>query len=141
MQKKFANKMITHFYDDGVHNKITKHLLNLLQQQPGYDLRPLVVLCIGSDRYTGDSLGPLIGTYLQEKGIGNVHGSLEQPVHAGNLVQTITSIYYEYENPLILALDACLGKEHEIGNIEIWEGSLQAGIAVGNYLLSTPVCF
>ena len=44
-------------------------------------------MCIGTDRSTGDSLGPLIGYKLREKGMKNarVLGTLEEPVHAMNL--------------------------------------------------------
>ena len=31
------------------------------------DLRPVVIVCIGTDRSTGDSLGPLVGTFLKKK--------------------------------------------------------------------------
>ena len=44
-------------------------------------------LCIGSDRITGDSLGPLIGHRLTAyRGLGfYVYGTLDDPVHALNL--------------------------------------------------------
>lgn len=29
--------------------------------------RPIVFVCIGTDRSTGDSLGPLVGTLLEER--------------------------------------------------------------------------
>ena len=43
----------------------------------------ILFLCIGTDRSTGDSLGPLIGYKLKEKGMRNarVLGTLEEPVH------------------------------------------------------------
>jgi putative sporulation protein YyaC len=49
-------------------------------------------------------------------------------------VETLIRITYHYQHPIIIAVDACLGKSHEIGNIEIWQGGLAAGIAVGNRL-------
>jgi putative sporulation protein YyaC len=63
-----------------------------------------------------------------------VYGTLDNPVHAGNLVETINGIKRQYHDPLIIAIDACHGKASEIGNIEVWEGGLKAGIAVGNCL-------
>ena len=49
--------------------------------------KKLVFLCIGTDRSTGDSLGPLIGYKLkQERRRGTlVFGTLDRPVHAMNL--------------------------------------------------------
>lgn len=45
--------------------------------------KKLVFLCIGTDRSTGDSLGPLIGYKLkQERRRGTlVFGTLDRPVH------------------------------------------------------------
>lgn len=134
MGKNAATKMTAHFQDTTARPKIKNHLLTLLDRQEGVNIRPLVVLCIGSDRYTGDALGPLIGSHLMEHTDCIVYGHLDQPVHAGNLVDTINLINRQHHHPLIIAIDACLGKNNEIGNVEVWEGGLEAGIAVGNRL-------
>lgn len=56
-------------------------------QKDGRMFRELVFLCIGSDRITGDSLGPLIGYQLSPycSRIFHVYGTLDDPVHALNL--------------------------------------------------------
>lgn len=134
MEKTSIDKLTVNLTQVCAPEKLYHHLRMLLVRQEGIAIRPLVFLCIGSDRYTGDSLGPLIGSYLQEHTDCLVYGSLDQPVHAGNLVDTINRIHCQQHHPIIVAMDACLGKPGEIGNIEIWEGGLQAGIAVGNRL-------
>ncbi|MBP2663611.1 MAG: putative sporulation protein YyaC [Firmicutes bacterium] len=134
MVKNVLNKLTVNLYDLDVRKQLFEHLIVLLKRQDGLCLRPIVALCIGSDRYTGDALGPLVGTYLEENTECNVYGTLEHPVHAGNFVETLNSITHRYHHPLIIAIDACLGKSHEVGNIEIWQGGLAAGIAVGNRL-------
>ncbi|SMC82249.1 spore protease YyaC [Sporomusa malonica] len=134
MAKNVLNKLTINLCDTDIRNKLYQHLIMLLKRQEGLSLRPLVVLCIGSDRYTGDALGPLIGTYLEEHTECSVYGTLDHPVHAGNFIETLNIINHRYHHPLIVAIDACLGKSHEIGNIEIWQGGLAAGIAVGNRL-------
>jgi len=134
MAKNTLNKLTVNLCDTDIREKLYQHLMTLLKDQQGFSLRPLVVLCIGSDRYTGDALGPLVGTYLQEHSECSVYGTLDHPVHAGNFVETLNIINHRYHHPLIIAVDACLGKVHEIGNIEIWQGGLAAGIAVGNRL-------
>lgn len=136
MEKKAANKLTMHWQDLNVRDKICNYVLYLLVKQESYTGRPIIWLCIGSDRYTGDALGPLIGSHLAEYTDSIVYGTLDNPVHAGNLVETINEIKRQYHDPLIIAIDACLGKISEIGNIEIWEGGLKAGIAVGNCLPS-----
>jgi len=83
--------------------------------------RPLVILCIGTDRSTGDSLGPLTGTKLSRLKIPGVTiiGTLENPVHAENLADEINKILISFTNPYILALDACLGNMDSIGYITL----------------------
>ncbi len=92
----------------------------------------LVVLCIGSDRCTGDSLGPLAGSVLEDlnpRGC-TVFGTVKQPVHALNLAQTIEQIDREFYFPCILAVDACLGRKEKVGLLEIGRGSLNPGAGV-----------
>jgi putative sporulation protein YyaC len=134
MAKSFAEKLTVHLTESCARKKLSQHLLYLLGRQEGMNMRPLVMLCIGSDRYAGDALGPLIGSYLKEQTECAIYGNLDHPVHAGNLVESIHLIHYEHHHPIIVAIDACLGKSSEIGNIETWEGGLRAGIAVGNQL-------
>lgn len=136
MKKNFNGKLVTNVNDASVHNKMYHHMMYLLEQQEELQKRAIVILCIGSDRYIGDALGPLVGSYLAENTQCIVYGSLENPVHAGNLVEVIHSIEEQYVQPIIIAVDACLGNNNEIGNLEIWEGGLEAGIAVGNKLPS-----
>ena len=50
--------------DHDASHKISKELLGLL---PIGKNQPIVFVCIGTDRSTGDSLGPLVGTLLKEK--------------------------------------------------------------------------
>jgi hypothetical protein len=44
------------------------------------DSKDLMFLCIGTDRSTGDSLGPLVGTMLEEAGYPHVIGTLQYPL-------------------------------------------------------------
>ena len=98
--------------------------------------RPLVILCIGTDRSTGDSLGPLIGSKLQAAGsmLFQVYGTLEKPVHAVNLEETTVQIHRRFHRPYIVAVDACLGKAESIGYITIKLGPLQPGTGVNKSL-------
>lgn len=98
--------------------------------------QPLVFLCIGSDRATGDSLGPIIGYKLNQRRFPMVHiyGTLEQPVHAKNLEEALRSIHDTFENPFIIAIDASLGKASHIGYFTLGEGALKPGAGVGKSL-------
>lgn len=95
--------------------------------------KTIIFLCIGSDRATGDCLGPIIGYKLSKNKKHNnyqVYGTLEEPVHAKNLKSTIERIYQTYEDAFVIAIDASLGKSNHIGYITLGEGSLKPGAGV-----------
>jgi len=98
----------------------------------------IVIICIGTDRATGDSLGPLVGHYISKliDGQARVYGTLDSPVHAKNLDQILEYIRCTHANPLIVAIDASLGKTSHIGNINIIKGSIEPGSGVGKTLQS-----
>jgi putative sporulation protein YyaC len=100
--------------------------------------RPIIFLCIGTDRSTGDSLGPLVGDKLKFMIRENIHvyGNLEYPVHAKNLCDIIEEIKLNYINPYIVAVDACLGSLQNIGKIFIEKKSLTPGAAMNKDLPS-----
>lgn len=94
--------------------------------------RELVILCVGSDRSTGDSLGPLIGYKLEKYQLPQTHiyGTLQNPVHAANLSDTINGINACYDNPFVLAIDASLGTKEHIGYVTLSNGPLRPGLGV-----------
>lgn len=99
--------------------------------------RELVVVCIGTDRSTGDSLGPLVGTNLSKMSLGiSVYGTLDEPIHAMNLQASIEQINERHHNPLILAIDACLGQLSSVGSIQVNLGPVKPGAGVNKELPS-----
>ena len=87
---------------------------------------------MGTDRSTGDALGPLVGTILKQKKVPALHiyGTLDEPVHALNLAKTVTAIHLDHHHPFIIAIDACLGKYEHVGQISVGHGPLKPGAAV-----------
>lgn len=102
--------------------------------------KEIVLLCIGTDRSTGDSLGPLTGYKMKKsfKRFEHVHvyGTLDDPVHAKNLKDTIDMVYSYHESPFIIAIDACLGKVDRVGYITVSNGPLRPGAGVKKSLPS-----
>lgn len=95
----------------------------------------IVFLCIGSDRATGDCLGPIIGHILTKNNKNlPVFGTLSSPVHAQNLSKTIDFIYNTISNPYIIAIDASLGIRQHIGHVTTGYGPLCPGIGVNKKL-------
>jgi len=94
--------------------------------------RPIVIVCIGTDRSTGDSLGPLVGTKLQDKKLDHVHvyGTLDDPIHAVNLEEKLAYIQAKHLTPFVIGIDACLGRLKSVGQITIGEGPVMPGAGV-----------
>jgi len=98
--------------------------------------RTLVFLCIGSDRATGDCLGPILGYKLSRLHLPGciVYGTLENPVHAKNLGEIITEIHTQIHHPFIIAVDASLGKTNHVGYYTLNAGPLKPGAGVNKSL-------
>lgn len=95
----------------------------------------IVFLCIGSDRYVGDSLGPLVGTMLKESQVPfRVYGTLKDPIHAFNLKGVLKDINKQIKKPLIISIDASIGSKNEVGYIMFKEGPLTPGVALKKVL-------
>lgn len=92
----------------------------------------IVFLCIGSDRVTGDCLGPYIGYRLSQYHIPGVfiYGTLQNPVHAVNLSSILSRINHLHPQALIIAIDSSLGEKKHLGYVTIGNGSLYPGAAV-----------
>lgn len=109
--------------------RLENHLTSLFNMAGN---RPVIILCIGTDRSTGDSLGPLIGTNLTRRELPqlNIWGTLDEPVHATNLTEKIEIIKETFINPFIIAVDACLGRLDSVGYITLAESPLRPGAGV-----------
>ncbi|WP_025702070.1 spore protease YyaC [Paenibacillus forsythiae] len=96
----------------------------------------IVVVCIGTDRSTGDALGPLVGTALSRfhSPLFSLYGTLDNPVHAVNLEETLNLIRERHEEPYIIGIDACLGHSTSVGSIQVVEGPLRPGAGVNKQL-------
>jgi putative sporulation protein YyaC len=95
----------------------------------------IVVLCIGTDRSTGDALGPLTGSKLRSLYLyPHVYGTLDEPVHAANLPEVMSGIRQTFSQPYIIAVDACLGKLENVGYVSLGYGPLKPGAAVNKDL-------
>ena len=115
------------FYEDS-HNAISNFLRKHCKEN-------WVIFCIGTDRYIGDCLGPLVGTFLTKLDISPpIFGTLSQPVHAINLRKNIMLAKSIYPNHKIIALDACLGSSDNIGSIQIKTTPIFPGKGVGKKL-------
>ncbi|WP_163538541.1 spore protease YyaC [Gracilibacillus sp. YIM 98692] len=127
-QRLSENKQFYHYQEP----KLTEYLSEMITRSIPYENHHVVVICIGTDRSTGDSLGPLTGTLLSENNHSNmtIYGTLANPVHAVNLQEKIKEIHTTYKKPYIIAIDACLGKMKNVGFIMAAAGPLSPGKAL-----------
>ena len=94
-----------------------------------------IIVCIGTDRAIGDALGPLVGTMLKNSDFKYpVYGTLDSPIHALNIYESIEEIKKRHPKGELLAIDACLGSKNSIGNIQVRKGPILPGIGVGKKL-------
>lgn len=96
----------------------------------------LIVVCVGTDRSIGDALGPLVGSLLCEQGDWpfGILGTLDEPVHAGNLAETLARLERDFRSPLVVAVDACLGRSESVGYVTVGRGALRPGAGVNKNL-------
>lgn len=123
-------------------SRISTCLSFLLEGYTGLKSSPVFV-CIGSDRVTGDSLGPMIGSELKKvlKKDIPVYGTLEMPIHALNLNDTLSAINEQHKKNIIIAIDASLGTRDHQGYITLGKGSLSPGAGVEKDLESVGDIF
>lgn len=97
-----------------------------------------VFVCIGSDRVTGDSLGPLVGTALYRSDLFPfpVYGTLAQPIHALNLRDAMRFIKQSHPHSPVIAIDASLGTRRHQHYITVSTGSLFPGAGVDKKLMA-----
>ncbi|MDI6895382.1 MAG: spore protease YyaC [Bacillota bacterium] len=129
LQDKDAFRVSVH--QPGAEHALAARLAALCQHISG--TRP-AILCIGTDRSTGDALGPLVGTLLQEYQVGvEVWGTLQHPVHAANLTRVAENLRELGLRPVV-AVDACLGTTEQVGSIVLGRGCIRPGAGVNKVL-------
>ncbi len=137
------NEIQAKFSDTAAERKLGNYFSALLKEMNPLGWRPLILLAIGTDRATGDCLGPLVGSFIKqlEPKFFPVYGTLEEPVHALNLQDTLVTIRKNFRNPLIVAVDATLGMTSRIGVITMGKGPLYPGSSVRKDLPPTGEIF
>lgn len=118
--------------EPNVVDQLSDRLRHIFAAVPSY--RPIVVVCVGTDRSTGDALGPLVGSALSKSSVLPVYGTLDEPVHAVNLAERLESIQSIHRSPYILAVDACLGQLSSVGCIQAGDGPVKPGAGVNKEL-------
>ena len=104
----------------------------ICQQTAGKEYSNIIFLCIGTDRITGDTFGPLVGYKLdilfRDTNRINVIGNLSETVCCNNINSVLNNINEQYKNPFIVSIDSALSIVPEnVGRIKVSEGGLCIG--------------
>ena len=92
-------------------------------------------ICIGSDLVLGDSLGPLVGTFLKNKNIGSyIYGTLNFPITAKEIEYARTYLKQMHPNSISIAIDAAIGESEDVGLIRVLDKGLKPGLGVDKNL-------
>lgn len=96
----------------------------------------ILFLCIGTNRITGDTFGPIVGhklkrLYEDTKNI-DVIGDLENIVCDSNIEYVLKDIYMKYTNPFVVAIDSALTcREEIIGKVLVNDVGIYLGKGLG----------
>ncbi|KGK90712.1 spore protease YyaC [Clostridium sp. HMP27] len=122
------NKARTHFNNSLGYYEIGEFIKN-------YIMKDTIIVCIGTDRCIGDCLGPLVGTLLKDKSFPlPVFGTISDPIHALNLDRKLYEISLLHPSANIIGIDACLGDEDNVGEIQARDYPIHPGKGVGKTL-------
>lgn len=99
--------------------------------------KPPVIVCVGSDLAIGDSLGPITGSMLKFKTQGlNIflYGTLSSPVTAKEIKYLRAFLKETHRDSPIIAIDAAVGNEGDIGLIKVNNTPLFPGAGANKQL-------
>lgn len=100
--------------------------------------KDIVVVNIGSDKAIFDSIGPLVGSKIENK-LKHIYsyGNLQYPIHALNLIDRVTEIENIHgDDTYYLAVDAAIGDTEEVLNIKYSQSPISPGKGVGKTIRS-----
>lgn len=124
------NRYTFSFFNKYTSNGITQALINynLSETKP-------IVICVGTDLVVGDSLGPLIGTLLENRCKDNfIYGTLDFPITAKEIQCAKKHIRRLHPNSVIIVIDAAVGDKKDVGLIRVVNSGLRPGLGVNKNL-------
>lgn len=95
--------------------------------------KEIIIIAIGSDRVTGDCLGPLVGEFLKETGVW-AYGNLTSPITALCVEEIWEMVRQRHPNAFFLAIDSAVGESQDVGKIKVIPKGLRPALGVGKNL-------
>ena len=119
---------------NGAGTSLTENLYDAPLENPS--LSPVVV-CVGSDRAVGDSLGPIVGSMLKYKTQGLkafIYGTLAAPVTAKEIKYLRAFLKDTHAGSPIIAVDAAVGSAGDVGLMKLSDSPLYPGAGANKKL-------
>lgn len=118
-----------------IYNRDDKARLATVIKDKLGDTNP-VYMCIGTEKVFSDSLGPRVGTLLNENMIypAFVYGLCEQNITAENLQYSYSFIKSLHPTSKIVVIDAAVGAPEQVGKIQVTDGGIVPGAATNKNL-------
>ena len=133
-----SQKLLPKPFRDKATGQYRKADINAFQKAFNGDFsKQPVVVCIGSDLAIGDSLGPITGSMLKYKtqGLGVfIYGTLSAPITAKEIKYMRTFLKETHAGSQIIAIDAAVGAEGDIGLLKIADFPLSPGAGANKKL-------
>lgn len=99
------------------------------------NLNNIVVICIGTDKWIFDSLAPFVGSILESRGFEfPVYGTIEHPIHAINLKNSLIKIKKNHPNGFFIGIDACYSDEDSQLEIHLRDCPIHPGAGTNKKL-------
>lgn len=113
------------------HNDQQK-LISVIQNE----LKNSVFMCIGTEKVFSDSLGPRVGTLLNEnlQIPSFVYGLQDYNITAENLQYCYDFIKSLHTNSKIIVIDAAVGALDQLGKVQLCDGGIIPGAATNKNL-------
>lgn len=122
-------------YNFSIFNEYAKNGITESLKELNESNKSPVVVCIGSDLVLGDSLGPLVGTFLKQNFKRQfIYGTLNEPITAKEVDYARKYLKELHPETLIIAIDAAIGNQDDIGLIKISNKPIKPGLGVNKNL-------
>lgn len=99
-----------------------------LKRKINVNKKEILFVCIGTNRILGDSIGPLVGSYLKEKiGKNQVIGDINNNICSK---KDLINYYPIIKNKFIIAIDSAISNKELAGNIFVSNTPIIMGLGV-----------
>ena len=124
--KNFSFSSFNDYAKDGIFQSLIEN--NPTNKKP-------IIVCIGSDLVLGDSLGPLIGTFLKNNDVKSyVYGTLNFPITSKEVEYAKIYLKQMHPNSIVVAIDAAVGDPNDVGLIRVQNKGIKPGLGVNKDL-------